>query len=132
MRVIIGGSRSIASVAALEAAIVASGFAITEVLTSDSRGVDALAEAWARGRGIPVKVYRPDWSRYGGRAERIRNELALSMADASIMLWDGFSRGTAVFIEMASMRNLDLVVYECNPQQATSRESTRIHRRLRA
>jgi hypothetical protein len=132
MRVIIGGSRSISDPEALEAAVSIAGFEISSVITGNSSGADALAGHWARERGLPLEVVAVEWSRYGGRAERIRNELALSMADASIMLWDGFSRGTAVFIEMASMRNLDLVVYECNPQQATSRESTRIHRRLRA
>jgi hypothetical protein len=126
MRVIIGGSRSIASVAALEAAIVASGFAITEVLTSDSRGVDALAEAWARGRGIPVKVYRPDWSRYGGRAERIRNEEMLARAEACLAIWDGYSRGTAALIELCEKKGMRLAVHRCNPQRATEGATTRV------
>lgn len=128
MRVIIGGSRSVASVEAVEAAIAQAGWAITEVITGNSRGADAVAAKWAKDRGVLVTIIPVEWSKYGGRADAIRNERIADMAEACILVWDGFSRGTANMIEVARARNLPLVVYSCNPQHATDRKTTSVFR----
>jgi hypothetical protein len=126
MRVIIGGSKSVSSPEAMEEAVARSGFAITSIITGNSRGADALATAWARANGIPVEIVIPDWHSYGGRADQIRNSELVARAQACIVVWDGFSRGTASLIEAAKLRALPLLIYECNPQQATSRSTTRV------
>jgi hypothetical protein len=126
MRVIIGGSKSVSSPEALEQAVARSGFAISRVITGDSRGADTLAAGWARAHGIPVEIIVPDWHSYGGRAADIRNAEIVARAHACIVLWDGFSRGTAALIEESKRRALPLLIYECNPQQATDRDTTRL------
>jgi hypothetical protein len=126
MRVIIGGSKSVSSPEAMDEAIARSGFAITSVITGNSRGADTLAAAWARTHGIPVEVVIPDWHSYGGRADHIRNAEIVARAHGCIVVWDGFSRGTAGLIDEAKRRALPLLIYECNPQQATARSTTRV------
>jgi hypothetical protein len=132
MRVIIGGSRSISTMAALEAAVARSRFAISAVITGNSRGVDALAVDWARLHGIEVTVLAPEWSRYGGRAEHLRNQQMIARAQGCIAIWDGFSRGTAALIEMVERSNLALLLNRCNPQHATEGATTRLTNRVLA
>jgi hypothetical protein len=126
MRVIIGGSKSVSSPEAMDEAITRSGFAITSIITGQSRGADTLAIAWARAHGIPFDIVVPDWHAYGGRADEIRNAEIVARAHACIVVWDGFSRGTATLIDEAKRRALPLLIYECNPQQATARSTTRV------
>jgi hypothetical protein len=128
MRVIIGGSRSISDFAALESAIVESGFQIDRVITGNSTGVDAMVQHWAQKQGIPLSVMPVEWNQYGGRAEQIRNEQIIEVADACILIWDGFSKGTHHLREVVQRRGLKLCVYQCNPQRATDRKTTTIFR----
>lgn len=128
MRVLIGGSRSITDRAALEFAIAGSGVTVSEVITGNSTGADGLASQWATDHGIPLTVVPLDWAKHGGRAEMVRNEQAALMAESCIMVWDGFSRGTAHMIDVAKRLGLDLFIYECNPQRPSDKGKTRIHR----
>jgi hypothetical protein len=126
MLVIIAGSRSISTMAALESAIARSGFPITGILTGNSRGVDTLALEWGRAHGVDVEVMAPEWSRYGGRAEEQRNRRMIARADACVAVWDGFSRGTKALVELVEKTGLGLLVYRCNPQHATEGATTRV------
>ena len=73
MKTIIAGSRSIGVPAVVHAAIDASGFEITEVVSGTARGVDRLGEVWARLKGIPIKQFPANWTVYGKRAGYLRN-----------------------------------------------------------
>jgi len=128
MRVIIGGSRSISEPFALEDAIQQAGFPITSVITGDSKGVDSLVAAWAKNQKIPITTMPVEWSKYGGRAEQIRNEQVVEIADACILIWDGFSQGTHQLREIVKRRGLKLCVYQCNPQRASDRKTTTVYR----
>lgn len=126
MLVIIAGSRSISSMRALEAAIGRSGFRCDGILTGNSRGVDTLAVEWGRAHGVPVDIVAPEWSRYGGRAEELRNRRMITRADACVAVWDGFSRGTMALVDLVEQSGLGLLVYRCNPQHATEGATTRV------
>jgi hypothetical protein len=115
MKTIIGGSRGIADPAALETAIIDSGFTITAILACASRGVDELVMEWAKQHAIPVTIFPADWRKYGGRADLIRNEKMIAQAEACIQVWDGFSRGTAHMIEMAKLMHVKLHVHRWIP-----------------
>jgi hypothetical protein len=117
MRVIIAGSRWIEDRAALDAAVAKAGFDITEVITSNSRGVDRLAEIWAREKGVPFRVFPVEWSRFGGRAGIMRDQQMADHAEALIALWDGYSTGTAQMIEIAKHRGLETYVHIWNPHK---------------
>lgn len=99
MKVIVAGSRHIDSVAAVNAAILGSGFKITELVSGRCEGVDQTAEALARLHGLPVKEFPANWSKHGKAAGPIRNREMAEYADALIAIWDGESRGTKNMIE---------------------------------
>jgi hypothetical protein len=79
----------------------------TELLSGHcSNGVDMLAEAWARERGIKVWRFPADWLRHGRAAGPIRNQQMINQADALLAIWDGQSRGTGGTIDMARQRGI--------------------------
>lgn len=104
MRVIVAGSRSIRDRLVIEKVIADSGFDIREVVSGGAKGVDRLAEDWARARGVAVRVFRPDWQRFRRGAGLARNREMAVYADALVAVWDGESRGTAHMIEAMRAR----------------------------
>lgn len=108
MKVIIAGSRGICYDHAIkrcdyrqlgdlvDAAVAASGFQITEVVSGNARGPDMAGEQWAQRNGVPVRVFKPDWKHRGSGKQR-NGDMAL-YCDAAIVLWDGVSPGTADMI----------------------------------
>ena len=99
MKVIIAGSRNISDHGAVGRAIESSRFQITEVVSGNARGVDAIAENYAGRKEIPVKLFPADWDKYGKPAGAIRNKQMADYADALIAVWDGQSSGTRMMIE---------------------------------
>jgi hypothetical protein len=122
MRVIIAGSRSITRLALVEAAVLRSGFEVTEVVSGTARGVDLLGEAWAQARGIPVTRFPADWARYGRAGGHVRNcemvAYARQAGGALIAVWDGVSRGTRHVIEYARAQGLQVYVGKPVPREA--------------
>lgn len=80
---------------------------IVEVVSGGARGADAFGEAWASERGIPVRVFRPDWDRYGRSAGAVRNVNMASYADALVAFPGG--AGTAHMVRVARERGLVVV-----------------------
>ena len=110
MRVIIAGSRSVTSYAAVEAAIVKSGFMISEVVSGTARGVDRLGELWAARNGVSVAKFPADWDTYGKRAGYLRNKEMALHAEALVAIHDGESRGTRHMIDIARAAGLKVSV----------------------
>jgi hypothetical protein len=110
MKVIIAGSRGITSYSVVEAAVAASGFPVTEVVSGGARGVDELGEWYATQRGFPIKRFPANWGQFGRAAGPVRNETMAKYADALVAVWDGESRGTADMINKAKLRNLKIHV----------------------
>lgn len=115
MKVIIAGSRSIKDMALVEAAIAASGYHITEVVSGGARGVDSLGEEWAilnkikLGPDFSVPDY--EWKKNPHTAGHKRNGRMAKYAEALIAIWDGVSGGTANMIEQARAHGLLVFVY---------------------
>jgi hypothetical protein len=101
VRVIVVGSRSIYDPGVVVAAVEASGFSPSVVMTGGLNGVDDFAERWAAAHDIPVERFVADLTRYGTAAGPLRNREMLGTADALIAIWDGASPGTAALIEEA-------------------------------
>jgi hypothetical protein len=110
VRTIICGSRNISNFDILEHAIVAAGWEISVVISGGARGVDTLAETWARLNAKPLEVFKPHW-RLGRHAGVLRNLEMISVAEAMIAIWDGASPGTFHSIQNARKSNLVLSVY---------------------
>lgn len=75
--------------------------AVTELYSGHARGVDLLAERWAKENGIPVKTFIPDWNIHGKKAGILRNEEMANAGDVILAVWDGESRGTKHMIDYA-------------------------------
>lgn len=82
----------------------------TEVVSGGAGGADTLAEEWARSRGVPCTVIRPDYAKHGRGAPLIRNKEIVERADAVIAFWDGKSRGTLNAIGHARKAGKDVKI----------------------
>ena len=67
----------------------------TEIVSGGAVGIDALAEIYAKQNGLPMKVFKPDYAKYGKRAPLVRNDEIIHYAQYVLAIWDGASRGTA-------------------------------------
>lgn len=74
---------------------------ISLIISGGARGVDSIAEEYAKSVGIPVKIYYAEWDKYGRGAGMIRNSLILKECDKLIAFWDGKSVGTENSIRRA-------------------------------
>ncbi len=100
MKVIIAGSRHMPEslYPLISAAVVASGFPITEVVSGRAKGADRLGERFAIEHNLPLKLFPANWNLHGKSAGPIRNSEMKNYADAAIVfIWDG-SRGSANMI----------------------------------
>lgn len=104
MRVIIAGSRSFNAPEVLPQVLRFSGWHVDELVSGGARGVDRLAEEYAKKMKWPIKQFIPNWD-IGKHAGKLRNIEMAEYADALIAIWDGMSPGTAHMIAtMTSFR----------------------------
>ena len=72
---------------------------VTEIVSGGAKGADRLAEEYAAARGLPVKLFLPDYDRYGRAAPIRRNQQIAEYADEALAFWDGKSKGTRSCID---------------------------------
>lgn len=82
----------------------------TVVVSGGARGVDSIAEAAAKRRGLETCIYPADWLRWGKSAGIQRNVDIVHKADVIVAFWDGRSRGTEYTIELARVKGKALHV----------------------
>lgn len=117
MRVIIAGGRDFADYEAVKAAVLASCFEITEVVSGACRmhysdtgtrkyasGADGLGERWAVENGVPFTRFYAGAYGYWPECGPNRNEAMATYADALIAMPGG--RGTADMIRRAKAHDL--------------------------
>ena len=68
---------------------------VEAILSGGAKGVDSLAEEFARRQGIPFLKVLPNYPRYGKKAPIMRNLEIVRQADYLLAIWDYKSRGTA-------------------------------------
>ena len=115
MKTVIAGSRSITNYKCLLEAVAQIDWEITEVISGNARGVDRLGERWARENNIPVRLFFPDWNKWGKRAGFVRNQEMIEEADALLALWDGESRGTKHTMNLAQGSGMPNKVFIFSP-----------------
>ena len=81
------------------------------IVTGGARGVDTLAERYAKEIGVPVKIYWPDWTNYGKAAGPIRNKQIIEGADCVIAFWDEKSPGTRSSLKIAEDLGKPLTIF---------------------
>jgi hypothetical protein len=111
MKTIIAGSRGITGGVIVEAAIRASGFTITEVVSGCAMGVDRVGEFWAMLNAVPVKHFPADWNTHGKVAGSIRNQQMADYAEALIAIPGKTSKGTWDMIRKAEAKGLKVYVH---------------------
>lgn len=116
MRVIIAGSRSIENRELVLQAIAESKFTITEVISGGAKGVDRIAEEWAREQGIPVTVIRTGWERGGRGGGFVNNKDMAEQAEALIAVYDGQSKGTKHTIDTMRKMGKKIFTKMCRPE----------------
>ena len=116
MKTIIAGSRNICEYNILVDVMNKCPWEITEVISGTAKGVDTLGERWAEENNIPCSRYPANWTKYGKSAGMIRNTQMADVADATIALWDGVSKGTKNMIDISKKRNLGLIVRIINKE----------------
>lgn len=105
MKVAIVGSRTITDYDLVKVAIKWSDFAVTEIVSGGAKGVDTLAERYAKENKLPITIFKPDWNTYGMSAGFRRNKDIIESVEAVIVVWDGQSRGSKHSIGLAKKYN---------------------------
>lgn len=87
----------------------------TQLVSGGCRGVDMLADQWARDRGIESRVFRADWERHGKRAGPLRNHEMLDDGKPDAVIGVHYnlrnSRGTLHMLWIAWNAGVGIVVY---------------------
>ena len=112
-KLIVAGSRSFSDFDRLAAdldRLLVRRFPDVEIVSGGAAGADALAERYARSRGLAFRAFPADWRRWGKLAGPIRNRQMADYGSAAVVYWDGRSRGTADMISSASAAGLRVVV----------------------
>jgi hypothetical protein len=82
---------------------------ITLLIHGAARGADALADDWARMRGVPLAPFPADWDNYGRSAGAVRNREMLKEEPDLVVAFAG-GKGTADMIKAA--RKAGVKVFE--------------------
>lgn len=110
MRVAIVGSRNFNDFSMFEKEIDKYKDKITEIVSGGAKGADKLAQKYTKKHNIPIKIFKPDWKRFGKRAGIVRNREIVENSDLVIAFWDGKSKGTKFTIEYAKSLNKEVVI----------------------
>ena len=66
---------------------------VDTIISGGAHGVDSLAEQYADLHRLSKYIARPRYDLYGRAAPLKRNEQMVDMADAVLVIWDGYSKG---------------------------------------
>ena len=83
----------------------------TEIISGGARGVDSLAEQYAREHGIPFTLVKPEYKLLGKHAPLARNVEIVKRAELVIAIWNGKSKGTKNTIQTAKELGRQVRVY---------------------
>lgn len=118
LRMVVAGSRTIGHYPIvadiIEDAIDQFGISPSTIISGHARGVDSLAEKWAKQNGVKVELHPADWDRYGKAAGHIRNKEMAKCADCLVAVKDAAAKniGTGIMIMEARRVGIAGLVYE--------------------
>lgn len=81
------------------------------ILSGGAKGIDQCAQRYAQSRGLPFRLFPPDYARYGRGAPFVRNRAMVDAADFVVAVWDGVSRGTRYTIDYAKKQGKPVQVH---------------------
>lgn len=112
MKLAIVGSRDFANYTYLESLLTPIKENIEWIISGGARGVDSLAERYARKNSIPFLLFPANWDKYGKRAGFRRNQEIVDEADFMIAIPTPNSRGTRDSIRRAEIKGIPVEVFE--------------------
>ncbi len=62
---------------------------VTELVSGGADGADTFAQYTAKELGLPIKIFYPNWNKYGKSAGFKRNELIVEYADEVLAIYKG-------------------------------------------
>lgn len=88
----------------------------TTVISGAAIGVDRTAARVARGAGLEVVEFLPEWEKYGRSAGFRRNRLIVEACDELVAFHHNRSKGTQSSIDLARGRGIPVRVFASAPQ----------------
>lgn len=82
------------------------------IVSGGAKGVDSLAEMFAKKFNIATEIYIPDWKKYGRSAGMIRNGDIVKNSDIVIVFWDGVSKGSLYTIEKCKKNKKEYFLFK--------------------
>ena len=67
---------------------------VDTILTGGAKGIDTIAEQYAKEHGLDLVVIKPQYDLYGKGAPIVRNKTLAENCDMALIIWDGTSKGT--------------------------------------
>jgi len=92
----------------------------TGIVSGGATGVDSCAARFAKNFGFPLKVFKPDYKKYGRKAPLMRNEIIIKAARFVVAFWNGKSSGTGHTIYLAKKAGLSVRVIRLNKSKQLS------------
>ena len=77
------------------------------IVSGGARGVDALAEQFAKEFNLQNEIFKADWEKFGRSAGPRRNEEMVKVSDGVIAFWDYHSKGTKTTIDFSKKYNVN-------------------------
>lgn len=85
---------------------------ITQIIEGGARGVDSIANSWAKARGVDVLTFPADWNKHGKAAGPIRNKQMLEEGKPDHVIAFPGGNGTKNMIKLA--KDAGVPVFEIN------------------
>lgn len=85
---------------------------VDTIISGGADGIDNLAEKYADLKRLSKIILRPCYSIYGRYAPIKRNEKMVDMADAVLIIWDGYSKGTKYTLKYAEKANKPITLVQ--------------------
>ena len=100
MRIGIIGSRGFNNYSLVEQTMSEYSDKVRVVVSGGAKGADTLGELWAKKNQKEIKIFKPDWNKFGKSAGFIRNQDIVQNSDLVLAFWDGNSKGTKNSIDL--------------------------------
>ena len=81
------------------------------IITGNATGIDKSARNFAIRNNINLKVFKPNYLKFGKSAPIIRNISIVNACDSLIAFWDGKSYGTMHTVKIANKKNKKTKVF---------------------
>lgn len=63
-------------------------------MSGGARGMDLAGESFAECYGYKIYKFPANWDKFGRKAGHLRNKQMAEFADALLLIWDGYSKGS--------------------------------------